>query len=231
MKPRVQLFLLKAILTFCDFRCLNEIVFDKQTRRVIDRMYKQRSSWKRSHCFGMECISSETNEQSKIWLSICCDIFHYFKLLENLKQIQSSGHDEISKKVISSFKNGDKYRPECYQPISLLTAMSKIFRKLLLKRMSTFVTKHKILSIDQFGFRKNYNCTNATTELTENIRQEIGKRNRGYVCFIDLKKAFNSMDHGLLLLLLAKLELYGFPGTHFPSYPKLFTEAQSVCLP
>ena len=87
--------------------------------------------------------------------------------------------------------------------------MSKIFEKLLLKRMSTFLTKHKILSPNQFGFRADYNCTNAITEITEYIRQESDKRNRGYVCFIDLKKAFDTIDHELLS---GKLELYGFRG-------------------
>ena len=87
-------------------------------------------------------------------------------------------------KEIPFFKNSDKNQPENYRPISLMTAMSKIFEKLLLKRISTFVTKHKILSPKQFGFRKKFNCTNAITEITEYKRQEINKRS--YTCFIDL---------------------------------------------
>ena len=58
-------------------------------------------------------------------------------------------------KEIPFFKNGDENQPENYQPICLLTAMSKSFEKLLSKRLSTFVTKHKILSPKQFGFKKN----------------------------------------------------------------------------
>ena len=59
---------------------------------------------------------------------------------------------------------------------------------------------------------KNYNCTNAITEITEYIRKEIDKRNRGYICFIDLKKVFDTIDHEVLL---AKLEMYGFRGPIF----------------
>ena len=115
-------------------------------------------------------------------------------------------------KVIPFFKNGDNNQPENYRPISRFTAMSKIFEKLLLKRMSTFESKHKILTPNQFGFRKNYNCTNAITELTEYIGQKIDKRNRGSLCFIDLKKAFDTIDHEVLL---PKLEMYGFCGPIF----------------
>ena len=74
------------------------------------------------------------------------------------------------------------------------------------------MTKHEILSPNQFGFRKNYNCSNAITEITEHIRQECDKRNRGYICFIDLKKAIDTIDHEVLL---AKLELYGLRGPIF----------------
>ena len=58
--------------------------------------------------------------------------------------------------------------------------------------------------------QKNYNCTNAITEITEYNRQEINKRNRGYICFIDLKKnELTQLNHERLL---AKLKLYGFRG-------------------
>ena len=76
-------------------------------------------------------------------------------------------------KVIPFFKTGDKSQPENYRRISLLTTISKIFEKLLLKRISAFVTKHKILSPNQFGFRKNYNCTNAITEITKYLNKKL----------------------------------------------------------
>ena len=73
-------------------------------------------------------------------------------------------------------------------------------------------SKHKLLSPNRFGFRKKYNCTNAITEITEYIRQKIDERNRGYVCFLDLKKAFDTINHELPL---ANLELYVFRGPIF----------------
>ena len=61
----------------------------------------------------------------------------------------------------------DKNQHENYRPISLLTPMSKIFEKLFMKKMSTFVTKHKILSPNQFDFKKN------TTAQMQSLKQLI----------------------------------------------------------
>ena len=101
-----------------------------------------------------------------------------------------------------------------------------MLEKLLLKRMSTFATKHKTLSPNQqIGFRKHYYFTNAITEITEYKKQEIDKRNRGYLCFIDLKKAFDTIDDEVPL---AKLELYGFCGPIFHLSKTIYTNAISM---
>ena len=102
---------------------------------------------KPKHSTGHDEISNEI-------LKCCSPIIEkYLTTLFN-KCIEDGTFPEIMKiaKVIPFFKNGDKKQPENYRPISLLTAMSKIFEKLLLKRMSTFVSKHKVLTPNQFGF-------------------------------------------------------------------------------
>ena len=173
---------------------------EQEIRKVLENLKSKQNT-------GHDEISNEV-------LKSCSSIIEkYLTTLFN-KCIEDRTFPETMKiaKVIPFFENGDKNQPENYRHTSFWIAMRKIYEKVLLKCMSTFVTKHKKLSPNQFVFRKNYNCTNAITEKTEYITQEIDKRNRSYICFVNLIKAFDTIDHDLLL---AKLELYGFRGPIF----------------
>ena len=76
--------------------------------------------------------------------------------------------------------------------------------------MNSFFTISLILfSFNQFGFRSKRSCSHDTAEVTENIRNEIDKRDSGIACLIDLKKAFDTLDHSILL---ERLYRYGFRG-------------------
>ena len=75
--------------------------------------------------------------------------------------------------------------------------------------MVKFFNKNNIFTPAQYGFRPKYSCAHAIAEITDFIRDEIDKKSNGIACFIDLQKAFDSLDHKILL---AKLRNYGFRG-------------------
>ena len=102
-------------------------------------------------------------------------------------------------KVIPLLKQGDISLPDNYRPISFLTSLSKFFEKLIYKRITNFLVKHKLLSPNQFGFRQNLSCINVIAEITEIMRKAIEKKHYGLAVFIDLKKAFDTVDHSLLI--------------------------------
>ena len=79
-------------------------------------------------------------------------------------------------KVIPLYEKGDCEKPENYQPISLLSSISKVFEKLLYKKSSKFCKKHELISSDQYGFRLNISCVDAICTVTENIREAIEKK-------------------------------------------------------
>ena len=84
-----------------------------------------------------------------------------------------------------------------------------MIEKFLLKQKNSFFTKNKLFSSNQSGFRSKRSCSHAIAEVTDYIRNEIDKRGSGIACFIDLKKAFDTLDHSILL---EKLYRYGFTG-------------------
>ena len=89
-------------------------------------------------------------------------------------------------KVISLYKKGDKTDPHNYRPISLLSSLSKIFEKILHKRMMKFCQTNKLLNPVQYGFRKKMSCTDAIDAITDYIRDVIDRKLTGQACFIDL---------------------------------------------
>ena len=121
-------------------------------------------------------------------------------------------------KVIPIFKKGLKTKTCNYRPISLLSIFSKIFEKLMQSRLQKFLEISEVLFSMQFGFRSGHSTEHALVTLTENIKSTLDNNRLGCGIFIDLQKAFDTVNHEILL---KKLEHYGIrdtPLTWFKSY-------------
>ena len=121
-------------------------------------------------------------------------------------------------KVVPVFKKDSKLDYSNYRPISLLSNIEKILEKLIYKRLYTFLSNNNIIYNLQFGFRKQYSTSHALINITENIRKALDDRKIGYGVFVDFQKAFDTVDHQILLAKLNHYGIHGVSNDWFKSY-------------
>ena len=166
-----------------------------------------------------EYIDSLANDKStydempiKIYKYIMPSIIKPFTYIIN-KSLSSGIMPALCKQALITpvYKGeGDKLQPGNYRPISILSLLGKCIEYFVNQNLINYLDENGILNGRQFGFRKDNSTTYLMLELFDRIYSAKEKGNKPAVIFLDIKKAFDTVNHDLLL---KKLKYYGLSGT------------------
>jgi Reverse transcriptase (RNA-dependent DNA polymerase) len=131
-------------------------------------------------------------------------------------------------KVVPIFKSGDPLLVDNYRPISLLSNFSKVLEKIMCKRLTQFLEDNRLISKNQYGFRKNHSTIHPIIHLLNEVAEASNHKKYTLAIFCDLRKAFDTCDHTVLIKKLNKMGVRGIELQWFISY--LDNRTQFVCI-
>jgi len=121
-------------------------------------------------------------------------------------------------RVVPVYKSGDRMIEKNYRPISTLPFLSKVFERLMYMRLMSYLNSNNLICAHQFGFRQNFSTSDAVVELVDSIYQSLDRKNIMLSIFLDLSKAFDTVNHDILIAKLSNIGIRGRVNDWFRSF-------------
>ncbi len=190
---------------------------------TIDQVIKELNAISSNKASGLDNVCTKLIKfGSEAIAMILCKLF-------NMCLKQGCVPDELKvARVTPIYKSGSKDDLTNYRPISILPICSKILEKLVHNQLYNYVTKNKLMYVGQSGFRKHHSTCTALIKTIDKWNIDIDNGNYVGAVFVDLSKAFDMVNHTLLIKKLKLLGVTGIENNWFKSYLENRTQCVSI---
>ena len=179
----------------------HSIYLHETTPDEVEKIIGKLDSKKAADIYGMS--SNLIKEGGTVIVEIITFLF-------NISITQGKFPDVLKNaKIIPIHKGDSRLEMSNYRPISLLPTLSKIFEKLMYSRLINFFKKHNTLYENQYGFQSNMSTEYAVNKVLNYVVETLERNEIGVCIFLDFAKAFDTVNHEILI---NKLEHYGIRG-------------------
>ena len=186
-----------------------------------DTILKKISKIKPNKALGLDNISGKLLKDTATVVTPFLNLIFNLSLAEGIFP-----SDWKNSRVSPIYESGSRDECSNHRPISVLSTISKIFEKIVFDQMNEYFASNAILTPYQSGFRKGYSTMTSLLKTTNEWLVNMDKGLINGVVFLDLKKAFDTVDHDILI---KKLEFYGIKNTALRWFISYLSQRKQVC--
>ena len=151
-------------------------------------------------------------------MSYCNNVILQYVILHNVLK---------TAEVVPVFKKGERELCSNYRPISILIPFAKLFEKCLFDELNNYFVSNNLISPNQYGFKKNCSTNEAVLDIYNKLLDNMDKKLITCSIFLDLRKAYDIINHTILI---KKLEKYGSRGLPLQLLTSYLTDSQQYTI-